>query len=179
KISWRAVLRGDAHHILEIEGNAMNVHEYQAKEIFSRFGVPAGEGQVAHSSDEAVAAARELGGDRWVVKAQVHAGGRGKAGGVKICDSADAVRTVATDMIGSTLSTHQTAGAGLPINAVYVEKPADIERELYLSALVDRATGRITFMGSPAGGMDIEEVAASTPEKIMHITVHPAAGLQP
>src|SRR5699024_7733246 len=112
-------------------------------------------------------------------KAQVHAGGRGKAGGVKICDSADEVRTVATDMIGSTLSTHQTAGAGLPINAVYVEKPADIERELYLSALVDRATGRITFMGSPAGGMDIEEVAASTPEKIMHITVHPAAGLQP
>src|SRR5699024_5707373 len=161
------------------QGGAMNVHEFQAKEIFTRFGVPAGEGQVAHSADEAVEAARALGGARWVVKAQVHAGGRGKAGGVKICDSMDDVRQVAADMIGSMLSTHQTAGAGLPINAVYVDRPAEIDRELYLSALVDRSTRRITFMGSPAGGMDIEEVAAKTPEQIMHISVHPAAGLQP
>lgn len=156
----------------------MNVHEYQAKEIFSRFGVPAGVGQVAHSADEAVAAAQALGGERWVVKAQVHAGGRGKAGGVKICDGMDAVREAADALIGNTLTTHQTAGIALPINAVYVEKPADIDRELYLSALVDRATRRITFIGSPAGGMDIEEVAAKTPEKIMQISVHPAAGLQ-
>jgi len=157
----------------------MNIHEYQAKEIFKQFGVPAGTGQVARSADEAVQAAKALGGERWVVKAQVHAGGRGKAGGVKICDNADEVRTVAADMLGSTLTTQQTAGQGLPINAVYVEKPAAIERELYLSALVDRATRRITFIGSPAGGMDIEEVAAKTPEKIMQISVHPAAGLQP
>src|SRR5699024_6638389 len=156
----------------------MNIHEYQAKEIFTRFGVPAGEGRVAHSAEEAVKAAQGLGGERWVVKAQVHAGGRGKAGGVKICDGVDAVRDAAGELIGNTLTTHQTAGEGLPINAVYVEKPADIDRELYLSALVDRATRRVTFMGSPAGGMDIEEVAEQTPEKIMHVSVHPAAGLQ-
>ncbi len=157
----------------------MNVHEYQAKEIFARFGVPAGEGRVARSADEAAEAAEALGGERWVVKAQVHAGGRGKAGGVKICDSVDEVKKVADQMIGDTLTTHQTGGDGLPINSVYVEKPADIERELYLSAVVDRASRRITFMASPAGGMDIEEVAESTPEKIMHVSVNPVVGLQP
>jgi succinyl-CoA synthetase beta subunit len=156
----------------------MNVHEYQAKEIFARFGVPAGEGQVARSADEAVEAAKSLGGEKWVVKAQVHAGGRGKAGGVKICDSVDEVKQAAADMIGSELKTKQTGDVGLPINSVYVEKPADIESELYLSVLVDRATRKVTFIASPEGGMDIEEVAESTPEKITQVAIHPAAGFQ-
>src|SRR5690625_613869 len=161
-----------------MEAALMNVHEYQAKEIFARFGVPAGQGKVARSVDEAVAVAEELGGERWVVKAQVHAGGRGKAGGVKLCDSIDEVRSVASEMIGSTLTTHQSGGVALPINAVYVEKPADIQRELYLSVLVDRASRRVTFIASPEGGMDIEEVAASAPEKIAQVAIHPAAGFQ-
>ena len=156
----------------------MNVHEYQAKEIFARFGVPAGEGQVARSADEAVEAAKSLGGEKWVVKAQVHAGGRGKAGGVKICDSVDEVKQAAADMIGGELKTKQTGDVGLPINSVYVEKPADIESELYLSVLVDRATRKVTFIASPEGGMDIEEVAESTPEKITQVAIHPAAGFQ-
>jgi succinyl-CoA synthetase, beta subunit len=156
----------------------MNVHEYQAKDIFARYGVPAGEGQVARSADEAVKAAEALGGDKWVVKAQVHAGGRGKAGGVKICDSVDDVKKAADDMIGSELKTKQTGDVGLPIHAVYVEKPADIESELYLSVLVDRATRRVTFIASPEGGMDIEEVADKTPEKITQVAIHPAAGFQ-
>jgi len=157
----------------------MNLHEYQAKELFGRFGVAAGEGQIADSVDDAVAAAEALGGDRWVVKAQVHAGGRGKAGGVKLVNGIDELREAADGMLGTTIKTHQTGDEGLPINTVYVEKPAAIERELYLSVLVDRGTQRVTFMASAAGGMDIEEVAAETPEKILHVSVHPAAGLQP
>ncbi|MES1928274.1 succinyl-CoA synthetase subunit beta [Salinisphaera dokdonensis CL-ES53] len=156
----------------------MNVHEYQAKEIFARYGVPAGEGQVARSADEAVEAAKSLGGEKWVVKAQVHAGGRGKAGGVKICSSMDEVKQAAADMIGGELKTKQTGDVGLPIHSVYVEKPADIVSELYLSVLVDRATRRVTFIASPEGGMDIEEVAESTPEKITQVAIHPAAGFQ-
>ena len=156
----------------------MNVHEYQAKEIFARYGVPAGEGQVARSADEAVEAAKSLGGEKWVVKAQVHAGGRGKAGGVKICSSMDEVKQAAGDMIGGELKTKQTGDVGLPIHSVYVEKPADIVSELYLSVLVDRATRRVTFIASPEGGMDIEEVAESTPEKITQVAIHPAAGFQ-
>ena len=156
----------------------MNVHEYQAKEIFARYGVPAGEGKVARSADEAVEVAKSLGGERWVVKAQVHAGGRGKAGGVKICDSVDDVRQAASDLIGGELKTQQTGDTGLPIHAVYVEKPADIESELYLSVLVDRATRRVTFIASPEGGVDIEEVADKTPERITQVAIHPAAGFQ-
>ena len=171
----------NAQHLDELilqKGDAMNVHEYQAKEIFARYGVPAGEGKVAASADEAVEAAKSLGGDKWVVKAQVHAGGRGKAGGVKICSSVDEVKQAAADMIGGELKTKQTGDVGLPINSVYVEKPADIESELYLSVLVDRATRRVTFIASPEGGMDIEEVAESTPEKITQVAIHPAAGFQ-
>ncbi|ROO37639.1 ADP-forming succinate--CoA ligase subunit beta [Salinisphaera orenii] len=156
----------------------MNVHEYQAKEIFARYGVPAGEGKVARSADEAVEVAKSLGGERWVVKAQVHAGGRGKAGGVKLCDSVDDVRQAASDLIGGELKTQQTGDTGLPIHAVYVEKPADIESELYLSVLVDRATRRVTFIASPEGGVDIEEVADKTPERITQVAIHPAAGFQ-
>ena len=156
----------------------MNLHEYQAKGIFERFGIPAGTGKIATTGDEAVAVAKELGGNRWVVKAQVHAGGRGKAGGVKLVDSTDAVKQAAEAMLGQRLVTKQTDAAGLPINSVYVEVPAAIDRELYLSVVVDRASERIVFMGSPAGGMDIEEVAEATPEKILHLSVHPASGLQ-
>jgi len=157
----------------------MNVHEYQAKQLFAQYGVPAGEGLVAGSVDEAVAAAEKLGGDRWVVKAQVHAGGRGKAGGVKLVDSLDELKSAADGMLGSELKTIQTGDTGLPIHQVYIEKPADIDRELYLSALVDRASKRVAFMASPDGGMDIEEVAEKTPERIKTITVEPVAGLQP
>ena len=157
----------------------MNVHEYQAKQLFAQYGVPAGEGLVAGSVDEAVAAAEKLGGDRWVVKAQVHAGGRGKAGGVKLVDSLEDLKAAADGMLGSELKTIQTGDTGLPIHQVYIEKPADIDRELYLSALVDRASKRVAFMASPDGGMDIEEVAEKTPERIKTITVEPVAGLQP
>lgn len=156
----------------------MNLHEYQTKELFERFGVPAGTGKVASSVEEAVDCAKSLGGERWVVKAQVHAGGRGKVGGVKIVKGEDELKSAVEGMLGETLVTKQTGDEGLPINSVYIEMPADIDRELYLSVVVDRASKRIVFMGSPAGGMDIEEVAESTPEKIMHVAVHPAAGLQ-
>ena len=156
----------------------MNLHEYQAKRIYAEFGIPVPQGGLASSAEEAVEQAKALGGNRWVVKAQVHAGGRGKAGGVKLVDSLDDVRQAAADMLGSQLVTKQTDARGLPINSVLVEAPQDIARELYLSVLVDRATKRVIFMGSAAGGMEIEEVAADTPEKILTLAVHPAAGLQ-
>lgn len=156
----------------------MNLHEYQAKQIFSEYGIPAGKGLLANSADEAASAAEQLGGSRWVVKAQVHAGGRGKAGGVKLVDSVDAVREATSGMLGQRLVTIQTDAEGLPINSVYIEQPQDIARELYLSVLVDRATERVVFMASPDGGMDIEEVAEKTPERIMTLGIHPAAGLQ-
>ncbi len=157
----------------------MNLHEYQAKQIFSDYGVPTGKGHLATTADEAAAAAEKLGGSRWVVKAQVHAGGRGKAGGVKLVDTVDAVREAAAGMLGQRLTTIQTGPEGLPINSVFIEEPQDIARELYLSVLVDRATERVVFMASPDGGMDIEEVAEKTPERIMTLGIHPAAGLQP
>ncbi|MCI0749526.1 MAG: ADP-forming succinate--CoA ligase subunit beta [Nevskiales bacterium] len=156
----------------------MNLHEYQAKEIFARYGIPVPEGRLAESPDAARQAAKALGG-RVVVKAQVHAGGRGKAGGVRLVDTADAAADAAKKMLGTRLVTPQTGPEGLPVNAVWVEKPSAIERELYVSGLVDRARERLVFMASAAGGMDIEAVAAQTPEKIKPITIHPAAGLQP
>ncbi|TJY63024.1 ADP-forming succinate--CoA ligase subunit beta [Sinimarinibacterium sp. CAU 1509] len=157
----------------------MNLHEYQAKEIFTRYGITVPQGQLASSPEGARAAAKQLGGDRFVVKAQVHAGGRGKAGGVKLVEGFDAVEEAAKQMLGHHLVTKQTGAEGLPINTVWVEKPSAIARELYVSALVDRSRERIVFMASAAGGMDIEEVAATTPEKIKHIYVEPSAGLQP
>jgi succinyl-CoA synthetase beta subunit len=155
----------------------MNLHEYQAKEIFARYGIPVPEGLLAKSPESARAAAKTLGG-RVVVKAQVHAGGRGKAGGVKLVNDADAAEEAAKKMLGTRLVTKQTGADGMPVNSVWVEKPSNIERELYVSGLVDRSKERFVFMASAAGGMDIEEVAAHTPEKIKHIVVHPAAGLQ-
>jgi len=156
----------------------MNLHEYQAKEIFARYGIPVPEGQLAKSPEAARAAAKALGG-RVVVKAQIHAGGRGKAGGVKLVDDADAAEEAAKKMLGTRLVTKQTAADGAPVNSVWVEKPSNIDRELYLSGVIDRATERLVFMASAAGGMDIEEVAAHHPEKIKHIAIHPGAGLQP
>jgi len=156
----------------------MNLHEYQAKEIFARYGIPVPEGQLAKSPEAARAAAKALGG-RVVVKAQIHAGGRGKAGGVKLVNDADAAEEAAKKMLGTRLVTKQTAADGAPVNSVWVEKPSNIDRELYLSGVIDRTTERLVFMASAAGGMDIEEVAAHHPEKIKHIAVHPGAGLQP
>jgi succinyl-CoA synthetase beta subunit len=157
----------------------MNLHEYQAKDVFRSFGIPVPAGRVAGSPDEAVAAAQSLGGPVWVVKAQVHAGGRGKAGGVKVVRDLQAVRAAAADMLGRRLVTAQTAAEGLPIDKVYVESGSQIAREVYLSLTLNRDRGRIALIGSVAGGMDIEEVAAHTPEKIVSVSVHPAAGLQP
>ena len=156
----------------------MNLHEYQAKQLFARFGIPVSSGEVAESPRAARQAADRLGGSVWVVKAQVHAGGRGKGGGVKLVNSLDEVQAAAAGMLGIRLVTKQTGSAGLPVNQVFVEAGSEIERELYLSLLVDRAHERVTFVASAAGGMDIEEVAATTPEKIFTVSVNPAAGLQ-
>jgi succinyl-CoA synthetase beta subunit len=159
--------------------SGMNLHEYQAKQLFAEYGIPVSRGIPARSAEDAAKAAEEIGGSSWVVKAQVHAGGRGKAGGVKLTDSPAKVREAAAKMFGQQLVTHQTGPDGLPINIVYVEAGSAIQRELYLSLLVDRSRERIVVMASAAGGMDIEEVAAKTPEKIVTVAVHPAAGLQP
>ena len=156
----------------------MNLHEYQSKQLFARYGIPVPTGFVASTPDEAADAARRLGGGIWVVKAQVHAGGRGKAGGVKVVKTVDDVKTAAAGMLGQRLTTKQTGPEGLPINQVYVETGSKIDRELYLSLLLNRDTGRIAFVASAAGGMDIEEVAAKTPQKIIRVEIHPAAGLQ-
>ncbi|MFK7885607.1 MAG: ADP-forming succinate--CoA ligase subunit beta [Gammaproteobacteria bacterium] len=157
----------------------MNLHEYQSKVIFADYGIPVPQGHVASTPDEAVDAAKKLGGDLWVVKAQVHAGGRGKAGGVTLARTFDEVSAAAAKMLGERLVTHQTDAAGLPINTVYVESGSDIDRELYLSMVIDRETRKVAIMASAAGGMDIEEVAAKTPEKIVTVAIHPATGLLP
>jgi succinyl-CoA synthetase beta subunit len=156
----------------------MNLHEYQSKEVFREFGIPVPQGRPAASAEEAVAAAKELGGGLWVVKAQVHAGGRGKAGGVKLARDLDAVRAATADMLGQRLVTKQTGPEGLPIETVYVEAGSEIEREIYLSLTLNRERGRVAVMASAAGGMDIEEVAAHSPEKILRVDINPAAGLQ-
>jgi succinyl-CoA synthetase beta subunit len=157
----------------------MNLHEYQAKAILAGHGVAVPRGAVARTGEEAVAAAADLGGSLWVVKAQVHAGGRGKAGGIKVCKTHDAVKEAAEALIGGTLVTHQTGPEGKPIGSVYVEEGSDIARELYLALLVDRGSSRIAVIASTEGGMDIEEVAAKTPEKIVTMAIDPASGLQP
>jgi len=156
----------------------MNLHEYQSKRLFAEYGIPVPRGIPAETTDQAAEAAKELGGELWVVKAQVHAGGRGKAGGVKLARTVEEVREYADDMLGKRLVTHQSGPEGLPINIVYVEEGSDIDRELYLSMLVDREVSRIAFIASAAGGMDIEKVAAETPEKIFTVAIAPDAGLQ-
>lgn len=157
----------------------MNFHEYQAKELFADYGIPVPRGELATTADEAVAAAEKVGGSQWVVKAQVHAGGRGKAGGVKFADSLDAVRSVAEKMLGMSIETYQTAGLALPVNSVLIAEATDIKQELYLGALVDRVHRAVVFMGSAAGGVDIEKVANETPDKIITAVVDNAAGLMP
>jgi succinyl-CoA synthetase beta subunit len=157
----------------------MNIHEYQAKKLLAEYGVAVPRGQIAHTPPEAEAAAEELGGPVWVVKAQIHAGGRGKAGGIKIVRSAGQVREAAESLLGKTLVTHQTGPEGKEVRRVYIEDGTDIQRELYLSMLVDRAVGRVAILASGEGGVDIEEVAASTPEKIVRVAIDPLVGMQP
>lgn len=157
----------------------MNIHEYQAKQLLGQFGVTVPRGQVAFNQDEAVRAAESLGGPVWVVKAQIHAGGRGKGGGVKVVDSIEKVKQTAHDILGMQLITHQTGPEGKEVKRVYIEEGCDIARELYLGLLIDRATSRVTIIASTEGGMDIEEVAANTPEKIITVVIDPATGLQP
>jgi succinyl-CoA synthetase beta subunit len=155
----------------------VNIHEHQAKALFARFGVPVPRGEVAFTADEAGEIARRLGGGTVVVKAQIHAGGRGKGGGVKLAKSPDEAVRIARDMIGMTLVTHQTGPEGRVVSRVLVEEGLEISRELYVSVLVDRAVQRPLIMASAAGGMDIEEVAASTPERIVREHIHPGIGL--
>src|SRR5215218_8137012 len=167
----------------------MNIHEYQGKAVLKEFGVPVSAGRAIMSADEAEAAARELGGPVWVVKSQIHAGGRGKGkfneaaagdkGGVRLAKSIEEVKTFAREMLGKTLVTIQTGEAGKQVNRLYIEEGSDIESEFYLSMLVDRATGRVAFVVSTEGGMDIEQVAHDTPEKILTFSVDPATGVMP
>ena len=157
----------------------MNIHEHQAKAVLAEFGVPVPRGQPAFTIDEAVAAAEKLGGPVWVVKAQIHAGGRGKGGGVKVVKSIEDLKAEATRMLGMTLVTHQTGPHGKKVNRLYIEEGAAIARELYLSLLVDRETSRVSVVASTEGGMDIEEVAHATPDKIVTFSIDPATGPWP
>ncbi len=156
----------------------MNLHEYQSKKLFTEYGIPVPEGTPADTAEAAREAAIELGGELWVVKAQVHAGGRGKAGGVKLARTPEEVQAYAGDMLGTMLVTHQSGPEGLPVDVVYVEAGSGIARELYLSMLVDRAVSRVSIIASAAGGMDIEQVAAETPEKILTEAIAPERGIE-
>jgi succinyl-CoA synthetase beta subunit len=157
----------------------MKIHEYQGKELLKKYGVAVPRGIVARSPEEAYKAAKELGADVVVVKAQIHAGGRGKGGGVKLAKSADEAQKIAGEMLGMKLVTHQTGPEGREVRTLLIEEGLPIDKEFYLSIVLDRTTGRDTFMASSAGGMDIEEVAASTPEKIVRETIDPAVGFRP
>ena len=156
----------------------MNLHEYQAKALLAEYGVPVPPGRPAFSVREALEAADQLGGEYWVVKAQIHGGGRGKAGGVKKVASRDALEKVAGSLLGTRLVTHQTGPAGQPVERLLIEQPSEVKRELYLACLLDRALERVVFIASSAGGMDIEEIAAKHPEKIIKAIADPVAGLQ-
>ena len=156
----------------------MNLHEHQAKQLFNQYGIATPKGRMIATADEVESAITAIGGDRWVVKAQVHSGGRGKAGGVRVEDNQHAVKDAVNAMLGSQLVTHQTTAEGLPVNKIWIETPSSIARELYLALLVDRVTQRVVFMISAEGGMDIEEVAEKTPEAILNLYVDPVAGLQ-
>lgn len=157
----------------------MNLHEYQAKQLLAEYGLPVPKGEVAHSVEEALQAAAQLGTSRWVVKAQVHAGGRGKAGGVKLVSDKDALAEYTKSLLGRRLVTYQTDERGQPVNAVLVEETSDIDRELYLGAVVDRASRRVVMMASTEGGVEIETVAEETPEKIIKVIIDPLVGVMP
>lgn len=157
----------------------MNFHEYQAKELFAEYGIAVPAGKVAATPEAAVEAAKALGGEQWMVKAQIHAGGRGKAGGVKFCKSLDEVKAAAAGMLGRTMETYQSAGRALPVNLVLISEANDIIKELYLSVLVDRSTKAVTFIASSEGGVEIEKVAEENPEAIQTLDVNYVQGLQP
>lgn len=157
----------------------MNLHEYQAKQLFAEYGLPVSKGVAAETPAEAAAAAGQIGGDMWVVKAQVHAGGRGKAGGVKLVNSKEEIEEFARKWLGNNLVTYQTDENGQPVSRILVESCTDIDQELYLGAVVDRSTRRIVFMASTEGGVEIEKVAEETPEKILKATIDPLVGAQP
>ena len=157
----------------------MNVHEYQAKNLFREFNIPTLNGRKAMSVDEAVKGAESLGGTIWVVKAQIHAGGRGKAGGVKLAKSLDEVREHAADILGKTLVTHQTGTEGKKVNTLLIEEGCEIEHEYYVGLVLDRATGKVTFMASSEGGVEIEKVAKESPEKIIKVSINPSTGFTP
>src|SRR5580700_4237737 len=157
----------------------MNLHEYQAKQLLAEYGLPVSKGKVAKTVKEAVQIAEQMNTPRWVVKAQVHAGGRGKAGGVKLVSTKEEVGKVAGDLLGTHLVTYQTTAEGQPVNQVLIEEPCDIKKELYLGAVIDRSKQRIVFMASTEGGVEIEKVAEKTPEKILTVSVDAIVGLQP
>ena len=157
----------------------MNLHEYQAKQLFASYNLPVPRGEVAYSTDDAVQGATQLGTSKWVVKAQVHAGGRGKAGGVKVVSTKEELVNFAHSLLGTRLVTYQTDAKGQPVNALLIEEPCDIDRELYLGAVVDRASRRVVIMASTEGGVEIEKVAAETPEKIFQVIVDPLVGVMP
>lgn len=157
----------------------MNLHEYQSKQIFANYGLPVPNNQVVSSPADVGAAANALEGDRWVVKAQVHAGGRGKAGGVKLVDDIETLTHTVSEMLGSRLVTIQTDAQGQPVNQVLIEEVCDIERELYVGAVIDRSSRRVVLMASTEGGVEIEKVAAETPEKILKTSINPLTGFQP
>lgn len=157
----------------------MNLHEYQAKELFAEYGLPVSKGYAVDTPEDAAAATAKIGGDKWVVKAQVHAGGRGKAGGVKLVDSAEEAKEFAASWLGKNLVTYQTDANGQPVSKILVESCTDIAQELYLGAVVDRSTRKVVFMASVEGGVEIEKVAEETPEKILKATIDPMVGAQP
>ncbi len=157
----------------------MNLHEYQGKQLFAQYGLPVSKGFACDTPEEAAAAAEKIGGDKWVVKAQVHAGGRGKAGGVKLVSSTDEIKAFAEQWLGKNLVTYQTDENGQPVSKILVESCTDIDKELYLGAVVDRSSRRIVFMASTEGGVEIEKVAEETPEKILKATIDPLTGAQP
>lgn len=157
----------------------MNLHEYQGKQLFAEYGLPVSKGIAAETAEEAVAAADAIGGDKWVVKAQVHAGGRGKAGGVKLVSSKEEIKAFSEQWLGNNLVTYQTDAKGQPVSRILVESCTDIDQELYLGAVVDRGSRRIIFMASTEGGVEIEKVAEETPEKILKAEIDPLTGAQP
>ena len=155
----------------------MNIHEYQAKKLLAQYGVPVPRGGIAHSATGAIYQANELGGDKWIVKAQVHSGARGKAGGVKLCKSPKEISQFCDKFLGNNLVTNQTGPAGKMVSSIYVEEASDITKELYFSIVLDRAIQKVTLIASTEGGMDIEQVAEETPDKISKITIDPAVGM--
>ena len=157
----------------------MNIHEYQAKKLLAQYGVPIPKGGIAHSATEAIYQANELGGNSWIVKAQLHSGARGKVGGVKLCKSHSEISEFCDKLLGNNLVTNQTGPQGKMVSSIYVEEASDISKELYFSIVLDRASQKVTLIASTEGGMDIEKVAEETPEKIAKIVIDPAVGMQP